>query len=180
MVQKAIILLFAVMNFFHVNNLSRKRWMRTIFVILLRYGKSVLILLKVLFYIGDRNLIAEIIFSDYYRTFFLCMLSIGVSFFMRNASTRKKALLLVVYEFIMAMPFFWIIIVGIIFTEFCYESIVNIVQWSLRWMLYFTLSTILQFVIYHFLWKKNRILKIVTLLFSIFIVIVPLYVFNFK
>ena len=41
-------------------------------------------------FIGDTNVITEIIFSDYYRTFLLCILSIGVVFFMRNASIRKK------------------------------------------------------------------------------------------
>ena len=31
-------------------------------------------------FIGDTNVITEIIFSDYYRTFLLCILSIGVVF----------------------------------------------------------------------------------------------------
>ena len=34
-------------------------------------------------------MITEIIFSDYYRTFLLCILSIGVVFFMRNAKQIK-------------------------------------------------------------------------------------------
>ena len=50
-------------------------------------------------FIGDTNVITEIIFSDYYRTFLLCILSIGVVFFMRNASIRKKVLALAGYEF---------------------------------------------------------------------------------
>ena len=120
-------------------------------------------------FIGDTNVITEIIFSDYYRTFLLCILSIGVVFFMRNASIRKKVLALAGYEFI----------VCIIFTEFDYESIIAIVQWELKWILYFTISIILQFAMYYFFWKKSKILKIVTLLFSLIIVIVPLHVFDF-
>ena len=108
-------------------------------------------------------MITEIIFSDYYRTFLLCILSIGVVFFMRNASIRKKVLALAGYEF----------------TEFDYESIIAIVQWELKWILYFTISIILQFAMYYFFWKKSKILKIVTLLFSLIIVIVPLHVFDF-
>ena len=118
-------------------------------------------------------MITEIIFSDYYRTFLLCILSIGVVFFMRNASIRKKVLALAGYEFIVFLLFLWI------FTVFDYESIIAIVQWELKWILYFTISIILQFAMYYFFWKKSKILKIVTLLFSLIIVIVPLHVFDF-
>ena len=124
-------------------------------------------------------MITEIIFSDYYRTFLLCILSIGVVFFMRYASIRKKVLALAGYEFIVFLLFLWIFIVCIIFTEFDYESIIAIVQWELKWILYFTISIILQFAMYYFFWKKSKILKIVTLLFSLIIVIVPLHVFDF-
>ena len=130
-------------------------------------------------FIGDTNVITEIIFSDYYRTFLLCILSIGVVFFMRNASIRKKVLALAGYEFIVFLLFLWIFIVCIIFTEFDYESIIAIVQWELKWILYFTISIILQLAMYYFFWKKSKILKIVTLLFSLIIVIVPLHVFDF-
>ena len=123
-------------------------------------------------------MITEIIFSDYYRTFLLCILSIGVVFFMRNASIRKKVLALAEYEFIVFLLFLWIFIVCIIFTEFDYESIIAIVQWELKWILYFTISIILQFAMYYFS-GKSKILKIVTLLFSLIIVIVPLHVFDF-
>ena len=70
-------------------------------------------------------MITEIIFSDYYRTFLLCVLSIGVVFFMRNASIRKKVLALAGYEFIVFLLFLWIFIVFIIFTEFDYEWLRN-------------------------------------------------------
>ena len=40
-------------------------------------------------------MIAEIIFSDYYRTFLLSVLSMGFAFFIRNTSNRKKVLVLV-------------------------------------------------------------------------------------
>lgn len=140
-----------------------------------RFGRNYL---QVGFY-TDTNVITEIIFSDYYRTFLLCILSIGVVFFMRNASIRKKVLALAGYEFIVFLLFLWIFIVCIIFTEFDYESIIAIVQWELKWILYFTISIILQFAMYYFFWKKSKILKIVTLLFSLIIVIVPLHVFDF-
>lgn len=127
---------------------------------------------------GDKSMITEIIFSDYYRTFLLCILSMVFAFSMRNASTRKKVFAFAGYEFIMCIPFFWILIVCTIVTEFYYESIIAIVKWGLMWIFHFTISTILLFVMYSILWKKNNILKIATLLFSILIVIVPLYVIN--
>ncbi len=65
------------------------------------------------------------------------------------------------------------------FTEFDHESIIAILQWELKWILYFTISMILQFAMYYFL-EKSKILKIVTLLFSLLLIIVPLYVFDFK
>ena len=112
-----------------------------------------------------------IIIEDYYLQTFLHSL--------RNASIRKKVLALAGYEFIVFLLFLWIFIVCIIFTEFDYESIIAIVQWELKWILYFTISIILQFAMYYFFWKKSKILKIVTLLFSLIIVIVPLHVFDF-
>lgn len=125
-------------------------------------------------------MITEIIFSDYYRTFLLCILSTGLAFFMRNTNIKKKVLVFVVYEFIVLILFFWIFIVCIIFTEFDYESIIAITQWGLKWILYFTISTILQFAMYQFFWEKSQIFKIMTLLFNIIIVVVPLYIFTFK
>lgn len=73
---------------------------------------------------------------------------------MRNASIRKKVLALAGYEFIVFLLFLWIFIVCIIFTEFDYESIIAIVQWELKWILYFTISIILQFAMYYFSGKK--------------------------
>lgn len=99
-------------------------------------------------------MIAEIIFSDYYRTFVLCVLSIGLAFSIRNASNRKKALALAGYELIVILIFFWI--------------------------LYFTINMILQFMVYHYLWKGNKVLKAVTLLVSIAIAGIPLYLCNFE
>ena len=98
---------------------------------------------------------------------------------MRNASIRKKVLALAGYEFIVFLLFLWIFIVCIIFTEFDYESIIASGQWELKWILYFTISIIVQFAMYYFVWKKSKILKIVTFLFSLIIVIVPLHVFDF-
>ncbi len=79
----------------------------------------------------------------------------------------------------MLILFFWIFFVCIIFTEFNYESIIAIAKWGIKWILYFTTSTILQFVMYSILWGENRRLKVVTLLLNILIITVPLCVFNF-
>ncbi|MFQ9465052.1 MAG: hypothetical protein ACLR09_09175 [Gallintestinimicrobium sp.] len=98
-------------------------------------------------------MITEIIFSDYYRTFLLCILSIGVVFYAK-CKYKKKVLALAGYEFIVFLLFLWIFIVCIIFTEFDYESIIAIVQWELKWILYFTISIILQFAMYYFSGKK--------------------------
>ena len=125
-------------------------------------------------------MIVEIIFSDYYRTFLLCILSIGVVFFMRNASIRKKVLALAGYEFIMLIPFVWILIVSVVFTEFNFQQIIEIVQWELKWIIYFTTCTVLQFIMYYLFWKRNVIYKIGTLLFCVTVVVVPLYVINFN
>ena len=43
-------------------------------------------------------MIVEIIFSDYYRTFLLCILSMGVTFFIRKFSVKEGVLALVMYE----------------------------------------------------------------------------------
>ena len=100
-------------------------------------------------------------------------------FFYAKCKYKKKSTCIAGYEFIVFLLFLWIFIVCIIFTEFDYESIIAIVQWELKWILYFTISIILQFAMYYFFWKKSKILKIVTLLFSLIIVIVPLHVFDF-
>ena len=125
------------------------------------------------------NVITEIIFSDCYRTFLLCAFPIILAFAMRNANTKNRVFAIVGYGFIMLILFFWIFFVCIIFTEFNYESIIAIAKWGIKWILYFTTSTILQFVMYSILWGENRRLKVVTLLLNILIITVPLCVFNF-
>lgn len=125
-------------------------------------------------------MIAEIIFSDYYRTFVLCVLSIGLAFSIRNASNRKKALALAGYELIVILIFFWILILCAIFTEFDMKSMIAIAKWGLKWILYFTINMILQFMDYHYLWKGNKVLKAVTLLVSIAIAGIPLCLCNFE
>lgn len=67
-------------------------------------------------------MIVEIIFSDYYRTFLLCILSMGVTFFIRKFSVKEGVLALVMYEFIMLIPFVWILIVSVVFTEFTFSK----------------------------------------------------------
>ena len=103
-------------------------------------------------------MIVEIIFSDYYRTFLLCILSMGVTFFIRKFSVKEGVLALVMYEFIMLIPFVWILIVSVVFTT----------------------CTVLQFIMYYLFWKRNVIYKIGTLLFCVTVVVVPLYVINFN
>lgn len=125
-------------------------------------------------------MIAEIIFSDYYRTLVLCVLSIGLAFSIRNASNRKKALALAGYELIVILIFFWILILCTIFTEFDMKSMIAIAKWGLKWILYFTINMILQFMVYYHLWKGNKVLKVVTLLVSIVIAVVPLYLCSFE
>ena len=125
-------------------------------------------------------MIVEIIFSDYYRTFLLCILSMGVTCFIRKFSVKEGVLALVMYEFIMLIPFVWILIVSVVFTEFNFQQIIEIVQWELKWIIYFTTCTVLQFIMYYLFWKRNVIYKIGTLLFCVTVVVVPLYVINFN
>lgn len=108
-------------------------------------------------------MIVEIIFSDYYRTFLLCILSMGVTFFIRKFSVKEGVLALVMYEFIMLIPFVWILIVSVVFTEFNFQQIIEIVQWELKWIIYFTTCMVLQFIMYYLFWKRNVIYKIGTL-----------------
>ena len=62
------------------------------------------------------------------------------------------------YEFIMLIPFVWILIVSVVFTEFNFQQIIEIVQWELKWIIYFTTCTVLQFIMYYlFLEKKCNI-----------------------
>ena len=88
---------------------------------------------------------AEIIFSDFYRTILLCILSVCIAFLTRNATKGKRVLALLGYEAIMLMPFLWILVVGMVFTDFNDKSMIDIVLWELKWILYFTLITIFQF-----------------------------------
>ena len=125
-------------------------------------------------------MIVEIIFSDYYRTFLLCIRSMGVTVFIRKFSVKEGVLALVMYEFIMLIPFVWILIVSVVFTEFNFQQIIEIVQWELKWIIYFTTCTVLQFIMYYLFWKRNVIYKIGTLLFCVTVVVVPLYVINFN
>lgn len=125
-------------------------------------------------------MIAEIIFSDYYRTFLLCVLSLGIAFYVRNGSMKAKIIAFTGYELIILCIFSWILIVSAVITEFYYESIRSIAKWELKWILYFTISIILQLIVYYFFWKKNKGLKAVTLLLNVLIVIVPLSICNFN
>lgn len=123
-------------------------------------------------------MITEIIFSDYYRTFFLCILSVGLAFLMRNADIKKRIFAFVSYELTMILLFLWIFILCMIFTECDYESIKSIITWEMKWILYFSIITVIQFILYYFLWNKSNILKIVTLLFIIIAAISPLCIFD--
>ena len=80
----------------------------------------------------------------------------------------------------MLMPFIWILVLSIVFTYYGDGSWMSIVSWELKWILYFTAITILQFLTYQLLWKKSKALKALTLLISIIIVVVPLFIFDFQ
>ena len=123
---------------------------------------------------------AEIIFSDFYRTILLCILSFCIAFLTRNANKRKRVLALVGYEAIMLMLFLWILVVGMVFTDFNDKSIIDIIQWELKWILYFTLITTLQFIAYRLLWKSSIVYKVLTMLVSIIIVVALLYIFGLQ
>ncbi len=80
----------------------------------------------------------------------------------------------------MLMPFLWILVVGMVFTDFNDKSIIDIILWELKWILYFTLITTLQFLAYQILWKNNKIFKTLALLVSVIIVVGPLCVIDFQ
>lgn len=115
---------------------------------------------------------AEIIFSDFYRTFLLCALSIIIAFCARNASVKEKIIAFAGYEFFVFFVFSWIFVVGIAFLESFYEALVFIIQLSGKWILYFTISMLLQLMIYHLLWRKNAALKTVALLSNIITIVI--------
>ncbi len=123
---------------------------------------------------------AEIIFSDFYRTVLLCILSICIAFLTRNATKRKRILALLWFEAIMLMTFLWILVVGIVFTDFNDKSMIDIILWELKWILYFTLITTLQFLAYRLLWKSRIIYKVLTMLMSIIIVVALLYILGLQ
>ncbi len=128
--------------------------------------------------------ISEIIFSDAYRTFILCALSMGIAFLVRNESNKKKLIAFAGYEFIVFLFFSWIFIgttaFAEVFSELDYEFIIFLITWGGKWILYFTISMLLQLMVYHLLWKKNTALKAVSLALNAIIIITPLYIFNFE
>ena len=123
---------------------------------------------------------AEIIFSDFYRTILLCILSVCIAFLTRNATKGKRVLALLGYEAIMLMPFLWILVVGMVFTDFNDKSMIDIVLWELKWILYFTLITIFQFLAYWVLWKKCKVYKVLTLLVSVIFELIGVPFLYFK
>ena len=125
-------------------------------------------------------MIVEVIFSDFYRTFLLCILSVCIAFMARNATKRKRVLAFLGYEAVMLMPFIWILVLSIVFTYYGDGSWMSLVPWELKWILYFTAITILQFLAYQLLWKKSKALKALALLISIIIVVAPLYILDFQ
>ena len=123
---------------------------------------------------------AEIIFSDFYRTVLLSVLSACIAFVARNVDKRKRILALLGYEAIMLMPFLWIFIVAIAFTYSGDGSLIDIVLWELQWILYFTVITVLQFAAYQLLWKHSKAHKALALLLCIIIVAGSLFILIFN
>lgn len=117
----------------------------------------------------------RIIFLGLPRTAFLCALSLGIVFSMRNAGIKEQVGALVRYELIVLFIFLWIFIAIAFLIEFEYEGMISIAKWELEQIFSFTISTIMQFMIYNFLWKKNKVLKVVTILLSAAIMCCVLY-----
>ena len=124
-------------------------------------------------------MIAEFIFSDFYRTILLCILSVCIAFMARNATKRKRVLAFCGYEAVMLMLFIWIMVLSIVFTYYGDGSWISLVPWELKWILYFTAITVLQFLAYQLLWKKSKALRALALLISIIIVVAPVYLIDF-
>lgn len=80
----------------------------------------------------------------------------------------------------MLMPFLWILVVGMVFTDFNDKSMKDVVLWELKWILYFTLITVFQFLAYWLLWKKSKVYKVLTLLVSVIIVVALLYILGLQ
>ena len=125
---------------------------------------------------------AEIIFSDFYRTLLLCILSVIIAFGAKKAGVKEKIVVFVGYEFFVFFVFSWIFIVSVVFLESFYEALIFIIRFFGKWILYFTINMLLQLMIYHFLWKKNTELKIVALLSNVVIISIIglLYIYNLK
>lgn len=83
-------------------------------------------------------------------------------------------------EAVMLMPFLWILVIGLVFTYDSDGSMMSIILWELKWILYFTDITIFQFFIYQMLWKNSKALKGLALLMNAIIVAVPLCIFDFQ
>lgn len=84
------------------------------------------------------------------------------------------------YEAIMIIPFLWIFVICIIFSNCDYESIKAIVPWEIKWISYFAAITVLQFATYRLLWKNNKKYKILALSLCAIFVIVPFSTLLFK
>lgn len=117
----------------------------------------------------------RIIFLGLPRTAFLCALSLGIVFSMRNAGIKEQVGALVRYELIVLFIFLWIFIAFSFLIEFEYEGMISTAKWELVQIFSFTISTIMQLMIYNFLWKKNKVLKVVTILLSAAIMCCVLY-----
>ncbi len=80
----------------------------------------------------------------------------------------------------MLMPFIWIMVLSIVFTYYGDGSWMSLVPWELKWILYFTVITVLQFAAYRLLWKKNKTHKTLALALCVIIVVAPLLCIDFS
>ncbi len=126
------------------------------------------------------DVMADFIFSDFYRTVVLSALSALIAFCARNVDKRKRILALAGYVVIMFMPFIWIFIICMIFANFDSESIKAIVPLEIKWILYFTAITVLQFATYRLLWESRKTYKVLALFLCAVIVILPFFTLLFK
>lgn len=126
------------------------------------------------------NFMVEIIFSDLYRTILLCVLYVCIAFGVRNSAKRKKALAFLGYETVMLMPFLYIYVLGMVISDFNVETQRSLVIWESRWILYFTVITISQLLVYQLLWKNSKALKMLAVFISAIIVAGPLCIIDFQ
>lgn len=105
-------------------------------------------------------LMTEAIFDDTYRTVALNIISILLIYFGLSYPKERYYILYLAFSFFAILPFFWIMLVGIGFTNFDAQIIKDLLIWSFRWIAYFIIMFILQHIIIIHAKKLCKSLKI--------------------